>query len=278
MDNPASNHIHRPIPGVELRWPASAIWRPDEPAVRTIVLADLKDAVKKGVDDFKAAPSHVLFLCMIYPVVGLIAARIAFGYDMLPLVYPIVAGFALIGPMLAIGLYEMSRRREQGLDTAVHHAFDVLKSPSIGAIGRLSLFILAIFLAWMALAQIMYQQTMGGWTPTSLREFFSHIFTTPAGHQLIIAGNGVGFLIALFVLTISVVSFPMLVDRNVTAATAVRTSIRAVIENPLTMALWGLFVAVALIAGSLPFFFGLAVVFPVLGHSTWHLYRKVVER
>jgi len=104
------------------------------------------------------------------------------------------------------------------------------------------------------------------------------ILTTPAGRQLIIVGNSVGFLFALVVLVTGVVSFPMLVDRNVSAATAVRTSVRAVLENPTTMAMWGLFVAGALILGALPLFFGLAIVFPVLGHATWHLYRKVVGR
>jgi uncharacterized membrane protein len=119
---------------------------------------------------------------------------------------------------------------------------------------------------------------MGGAVPASLDEFARQILTTPAGRQLIIVGNGVGFLFAVVVLVISVVSFPMLVDRNVGAAIAVRTSVRAVLENPVTMAMWGLFVAGTLVIGSLPFFFGLAVVFPVLGHSTWHLYRRVVGR
>ena len=155
---------------------------------------------------------------------------------------------------------------------------DVFRSPSMGAIARLGLALMAIFVAWLAAAQVIYVQIFGGSAPASLEEFAREILTTPAGRQLIIVGNGVGFLFAILVLVISVVSFPMLVDRNVGAATAVRTSVRAVLENPLTMAMWGLFVAAALVVGSLPFFFGLAVVFPVLGHSTWHLYRKVVGR
>ena len=148
----------------------------------------------------------------------------------------------------------------------------------MGAIARLGFSLMAIFVAWLAASQVIYVQIFGGSAPASLEEFAREILTTPAGRQLIIVGNGVGFLFAILVLVISVVSFPMLVDRNVGAATAVRTSVRAVLENPLTMAMWGLFVAAALVVGSLPFFFGLAVVFPVLGHSTWHLYRKVVGR
>ena len=277
-DEPLTPVESRARPGVDLRWPASAIWRPGEPMVRTIGLADLRDAVDKGIEDFKAVPSHAVFLCIFYPVIGLILFRLTFGYDMLPLVFPLIAGFALIGPLAAIGLYELSRRREQGLDSSAWHAFDVLRSPSIGAIARLSLLLMAIFFAWLGTAQLIYMQIFGGWVPASLEEFAHQVLTTPAGRQLIIVGNGVGFLFAVVVLVISVVSFPMLVDRNVGTATAVRTSVRAVLANPMMMSMWGFFVAGALVIGSLPFFFGLAVVFPVLGHSTWHLYRKVVER
>jgi uncharacterized membrane protein len=264
-------------PSADVRWPASAIWRPGEPAVRSIGLSDLKEAVAKGIDDFNAMPTHAVFLGIIYAVLGLILFRLAFGYDVLPLVYPILAGFILLGPFAAIALYELSRRREQGLDVSVEHLFEVFRSPSIGAITRLGLVLLAIFIAWLVAARTMYAQIMGGTEPASLGEFARQILTTPAGHQMILVGNTVGFVFALLVLVISVVSFPMLVDRKVSAGTAVRTSVRAVAANPLTMAMWGLFVAVALVIGSLPLFFGLAVVFPVLGHATWHLYRRTVS-
>jgi uncharacterized membrane protein len=240
-------------------------------------LADLRDAVAKGIEDFNAVPSHAVFLGIIYAVLGVILFRLSFGYDVLPLVYPMLAGFALIGPFAAIALYELSRRRERGLDASVWHLLDVFRSPSIGAITRLGLVLMAIFFAWLLTAQTMYAQVMGGAVPASLDEFARQILTTPAGHRLIVVGNAVGFLFAVLVLIISVVSFPMLVDRNVGVGTAVRTSVRAVIASPLAMAAWGLFVAAALIVGSLPLFFGLAVVFPVLGHATWHLYRKTVS-
>jgi uncharacterized membrane protein len=262
---------------VELRWPASAIWRPGEPAVHAIGLTDLRDAVAKGIKDFNAVPTHAVFLGIIYAVLGIILFRLSFGYDVLPLVYPLLAGFILLGPFAAIALYELSRRRERGLDVSVEHLLEVFRSPSIGAIARLGLVLLAIFLTWLVAAKTMYAQIMGGAVPASLGEFSHQVLTTSAGWQLIVVGNAVGFVFAALVLIISVVSFPMLVDRNVGAATAVRTSVRAVAANPLTMAAWGLFVVAALIVGSLPLFFGLAVVFPVLGHATWHLYRRIVS-
>jgi uncharacterized membrane protein len=266
-----------PQAGVDLRWPASAIWRPGEPAVRSIGLADLREAVAKGYDDFNAMPTFAVFLGIIYAVLGFILFRLSFGYDVLPLVYPILTGFLLLGPFAAIALYEVSRRREQGLDVSVEDLLEVFRSPSVGAITRLGLVLLAIFVAWLIAAQTMYAQIMGGAEPASLGEFARQILTTSAGHQMIVVGNTVGFVFALLVLVISVISFPMLVDRDVSAGTAVRTSVRAVAANPWTMAAWGLFVALALVVGSLPLFFGLAVVFPVLGHATWHLYRRTVS-
>ena len=251
---------------------------PDRPMIRKIGPADLWDVLTRGVDDFKAKPSHVLLLVILYPIVGLILIRLAAGYDILPLIFPMLAGFALLGPMAAIGLYELSRRRELGLDVTWAHAFDVLRSPSIRAIVTLSAVMMAIYFAWLGAAMAIYRLFFGDAVPASIEEFVRQIFTTPAGWGLIIVGCGVGFLFAVVVLAISVVSFPLLIDRDVSAMTAIHTSVRSVIANPVTMSMWGLIVAGSLVAGSLPFLFGLAVVMPVLGHATWHLYRKVVER
>lgn len=264
--------------GQDLRWPASMIWRRGEPAVRTIGVADLKDAVRAGIADFMAVPSHAVFLILIYPVIGIVLSRLLFGYAMLPLVFPLASGFALIGPVAAIGLYELSRRREQGLDASVWNLTDVLKSPSIGAIARLGLVLFALFVAWLMTAHLIYQQTMGSAAPSSIGAFVHDVTTTEQGRRLMFAGNAVGFVFAIVAAVISVVSFPMLVDRKVSVSTAVRTSVRAVLHNPVTMALWGAFVALALAIGMLPVFVGLAIVLPILGHATWHLYRKVVSR
>jgi len=248
-----------------------------QPAIRRIGVADLKDALVKGAGDFMAAPTQLFFLCIIYPILGLVAARAAWGGALLPLFYPLASGFALLGPLAALGLYEISRRREMGLPVSWRDAFGVLQSPSLGSIVLLGLFLIGIFIAWIAAAQAIFALTMGSTPPVSIGEFADRLFNTSEGWQLIGIGNGVGFLFAVLVLMLTVVSFPMLLDRHVDPGVAVGTSIRAVLRNPVPMALWGLIVAFGLLIGSIPFFIGLAVVLPILGHATWHLYRKVVE-
>jgi uncharacterized membrane protein len=219
-----------------------------------------------------------MFLCITYPLAGLVLAWLAFDYDMLPLIFPLASGFALIGPVAAVGLYEISRRREQGVDITWADAFGVVRAPAFGAVVVLGLLLLAIFLLWLAAAYAIYLVTLGPEPPASIGSFVRDVFTTSAGWALIVVGVAVGFLFALLVLTISVVSFPLLLDRNVGLYTAVATSVRAVVANPVPMAAWGLIVAGGLVLGSIPVFLGLVIVMPILGHATWHLYRKVVPR
>ena len=248
------------------------------PAIRRIGPSDLFEALSRGFADFAAMPSHVIFLCLIYPLVGFFLGALTLGYNALPLFFPLSAGFALIGPLAAVGLYEISRRREYGLSSTWHHAFDVLRSPAIGSIAALGVVLMVLFLVWLATAQAIYQSLFGVLPPESVETFLGDVFMTPEGMKLILYGNGAGFLFAVVALSISVVSFPLLLDRDVGAVAAVLTSLRAVAANPATMALWGLIVAALLVIGSLPAFAGLAVVMPVLGHATWHLYRRVVAR
>src|SRR4051794_6371568 len=248
------------------------------PIVRKIGPADLKDALRKGFADFWAMPSQVFFIGLIYPIAGVVLAGLAFGQNMLPLLYPLASGFALVGPIVSIGLYELSRRREQGLPTDWKYAFEVVQSPALGSIAALGVVLLVLFMAWLFTAQALYEGLYGYRAVESLPAFLSEALTTSRGWVLIILGNLLGFVFAVVVLAISVISFPLLLDRDVGAAIAVQTSIRAVLMNPMTMALWGLIVAGLLALGFATLLIGLAVIVPVLGHATWHLYRRVVER
>ena len=250
-----------------------------QPVVRRISTSDLYYALTRGYDDFAAFPSYAVFLCVIYPLLGILLIGLTLGNSLalLPLAFPMAAGFTLVGPLAAIGLYELSRRREAGLDSSPSHVFDVLHSPSLGAIIALSVLLMAIYLIWLVVAYALYIVIFGYSAPASIGQFITDLLTTPRGWTLIIARWGIGFLFAALVLSISAISFPLLLDCDVGAAVAMQTSLRVMAANPLPMALWGLIVAALLVIGSIPFFVGLTVVMPVLGHATWHLYRRTVE-
>jgi uncharacterized membrane protein len=247
------------------------------PVVHDIRVADLRFVLVKGLEDFWAMPTHLVFLCLIYPVVGVMLASFAFGYNVLSLLYPLAAGFALLGPFAGIGLYELSRRREQGLSTEWKDAFEVLKSPAMASIAALGVVLLVIFLTWLLAATEIYRWLYGYRTVESLPGFVAEALTTSRGWAMILVGNVIGAVFAVVVLAISVISFPLLLDQDVGVVCAVQTSIKAVVINPVTMALWGMIVAALLVIGSLPLFVGLAIVMPLLGHATWHLYRRVIE-
>jgi uncharacterized membrane protein len=247
------------------------------PAVRRVTAQDLRDALREGWADLGAARADVAFLALVYPVAGLVLAALAFRYALLPLLFPLVSGFALLGPLAAIGLYEVSRRLERGEPVSWTVAGRLLGSPALGSILGLGALLLAIFALWMASAWAIYAVTLGPAPPVSVAGFVREVLTTPAGWTMTIAGIGVGAVFAAVVLAISVVSFPLLLDRDVGLVRAVQTSLKAVAANPATMALWGLVVAVSLAIGSLPALAGLIFVMPLLGHATWHLYRRVVE-
>lgn len=246
------------------------------PAVRRIGVADVFDALRRGLDDFLEKPSHYVFLCLMYPIAGIFLTMWTSGANLAPMVFPLMSGFVLIGPIAAIGLYEISRRREAGLDTSWTHALDVRRSPALPSIIAVGLMLFAIFVVWLVTAQTLYSNLLGEVFPRSMTMFLQQVFGTPEGIQLIIWGNLIGFGFALVVLAITVVTFPLLLDRDVGAVAAVVTSIRASITNPVPVLLWGLIVAVLLVLGTIPVFAGLALVIPILGHATWHLYRKLV--
>lgn len=246
------------------------------PQIRSLSTEDLRTSLRRGFEDFTACRSDVAFLCLLYPIIGISLAWLAFDRSLLPLLFPVISGFALVGPIAAVGLYEMSRRREAGQPTSWTTAFAVAASPGFGAIFLLGLGLAAIFAIWILTANGIYAATLGPEAPASFGSFLRDVLTTGAGWAMIIVGMSLGFLFAALVLAISVVSFPMLLDRPVSLPTAVITSMRVAAANPQPIALWGLIVAAGLVLGSLPLFLGLVVVLPVLGHATWHLYRRVI--
>jgi uncharacterized membrane protein len=247
------------------------------PTVRRIGFDALGTALKLGWQDFLAVPTQLIFLGLIYPLVGVFAWVAIVGGDLAGLFYPLVAGLSLLGPVLALGMYEISKRREEGRPAHMMCAFQAFRSPAIGRIFGLGVVLLGIFVAWIFAARLILETSIGSVGGESVTGFVARVFETRQGWQLLLLGNLVGAGFAALVLALTVVSFPMLLDRNTSLGTAVGTSVRAVLQNPAPMAAWGLIVAALLVLGSIPAFIGLAVVMPLLGHSTWHLYRQVVE-
>ena len=246
------------------------------PAVRRITVADLGDALARGIDDFAAFRTDVAFLAIVYPLVGLVLARLAFGYGLLPLLFPLASGFALIGPAAAVGLYEMSRRREAGAQAGWADAFEIVREPSFGSIVAFGLMLLMVFLVWLYVAISIYDLTLGPEPPVSAVGFCARRVHDRCRldddrgrrrHRVPVRRGGAG----------DQRRFGAADARpRRRAAHAIGTSLRAVMANPGPMAAWGLVVALALVLGSIPLFLGLIVVMPVLGHATWHLYRRVV--
>ncbi len=248
-----------------------------EVPVRTITAADLNAALREGYRDFLDRRGDLIVVGLIYPIIGFAAAVAALGGPLIPLFFPILAGVGLLGPVAALGFYELARRREAGLDAGWQHFLEVGKRPAFDAIMAVTGILLLIFFAWLAAAWILYAAFFGA-PPETVGDFLTRLFTTPEGWGLILVGNAVGLVFAAIVLTLSVVSLPMLVDCNVDARTAIATSVRAVSANKGAMLRWGVTVAVLLVLGALPAFIGLAFVLPWLGYATWHLYTKLVDR
>lgn len=252
------------------------------PAIRKITVHDLVYVLRKGWEDFSAKPTIVPMVVVVYAAASLIAFAVYSDYEMLPLIFPIVSGGVLLGPFATIAMAEVSRRRERGLDYHEMRGYDFVHSPSILDIVLLGGLMVAMFFFWMTTAMTVFSMTLGDpWrsldSPAkTLGEFVALVAGTPRGWALMVLGNGLGLLFAVASLCFSAISFPLLLDRAVGIGIAVHTSIRACVENPLVMAVWGLIVTALLVLGSLPALAGLVVVMPVLGHATWHLYRKLV--
>jgi uncharacterized membrane protein len=246
--------------------------------VREISTQDIRWALAEGWADFRDKRGELIILGFIYPVAGLLAAVIAANSNLFPILFPLVAGLAIAGPVVAVGFYEIARRRERGEDPNWLCFFEPFVGPARYAIFALSLLLAALFTAWLIAAWAIYEATLGRLAPAGPGEFLTNLFATPEGWAMIVAGNLVGFAFAALVLAISVASLPMALDRGGGAFDALSTSIEATRKNPKVIALWGLMVAVVLAVAAIPLFIGLALALPVLGYATWHLYTRLVER
>ncbi|KIC14860.1 MULTISPECIES: DUF2189 domain-containing protein [unclassified Leisingera] len=247
------------------------------PEARKLSMDDIIHSLAAGLEDFAACRSDAMFLVLFYPIIGIALIVMSLSMNLLPLIVPMIMGFAILGPVAAVGLYEMSSRREAGLETRWMDAFAVIRSPSFGAILVLGLYLAALFIIWLVAADMIYSRTLGPEPPASIMGFIGDVLTTREGWMMSISGGIVGAVFAFAALAMSLVSFPLLMDRHVGLPVAVATSIKVLRKNPMVCMAWGVIVGVSLIVGSIPFLAGLIIVVPVLGHATWHLYRRAVE-
>ena len=246
-----------------------------DPVVRRIRTADIAEALGQGLRDFQAMPLYGLLFGALYAGGGVVILLCLTAFGLVYLAYPLAAGFALLGPFVAIGLYEMSRRREAGQPVSLSAIWSTVISRS--EIGWMAFVTLFIFVIWMYQVRLLIALLIGlNASFSSLHEFITVVLTTSEGLVFLAIGNAVGAALSLILFSLTVVSFPLLLDREVDFVTAMITSVRAVVASPVPMIGWAAVIVVLLITSALPYFLGLLITLPVLGHTTWHLYRRIV--
>ena len=238
--------------------------------LRPLAMADIAVALRLGWKDFVAFPTSVFVIALIYPLIGLFLARMLDGMAILPLLFPLAAGFALLGPFAAIFFYGISRAHAAGSKDSFGPVVRSWKAVAVlgGALGL-------IFVVWLAVAKSIYNSSYGFAPVASMSDFISSLGMAK-GQLFLIKMVAAGLPFAAAAFAISVISFPMILDRNCTAADAIITSFRVLIRNPVTMLAWAMTIVVLLLIAMIPAFLGLAIMMPVLGHSSWHLYKSAI--
>jgi uncharacterized membrane protein len=246
------------------------------PVVRPVSFADLGACLRAGIADFAAAPLYGLFFGAVYAVAGLLIIASIVALRMEYLAYPLMAGFALIGPFVAVGLYEVSRRRERGEPLSWRVVLGAVAGARRSELSWMAFAMLFALVLWMYQVRLLIAFLISDIGTGTLAEFVTALVTTPNGLLFLAIGHGVGAVLSLVIFALTVTAVPLLLDRDLDFITAMIASVRSVLAAPLVMISWGLFVVLAILAACLPAFLGLLVVLPVLGHTTWHLYRRAV--
>ena len=246
-----------------------------DPVVREITVDDISAALAAGMRDFRAAPAFGLLFGALYAVGGLALVYVVAEFDLVFLAYPLAAGFAIVAPLVAVALYEVSRILERGETPTWGAVLAAVPHHGRRELGFMALVAVFGLIVWIYTAGFLYA-VFFGLSPFGFGEMISAVVSTPRGIAFFVIGNAFGAIIALTLFSISVVSYPLLIDRDVDFVTAMITSIRAVLASPGPMIGWGIFIGTLLGIAILPGFLGLLIVLPVLGHATWHVYRRAV--
>lgn len=266
-------------PGTSASGPASpqtpAIPAQRDPVIRTIAISDIVDALALGLRDVQRAPRQSLLFGAFYAAGGITLVLILAVFKMTYLAYPLAAGFAIIGPFVALGLYQVSRDLESGTQPSLRRSWEAARDRR--EIRWMAFVVGFFFVIWMYQVRLLLALFLGHTGAfASLEEFLHIVLTTNNGLLFLMIGNIVGAILSLAIFSITVVSFPLLLERDVDFVTAMITSVRAVATNPMPMIGWAAIVVALLVISTVPMFLGLVVTLPLLGHTTWHLYRRLV--
>ncbi len=253
---------------------------PADIQIRRITLKDLWLSLRQGYEDFNAKPSSIPLMIplmiLFYSLFALLFTLFAFGEELRYLAFPIVGGFTFIGPLAAMVFFEISRRRERGQSLRWRSAFRFIHTSSFAPILAMSILMMVLYIAWFYMAELIFFGTFGDTMPASVADFVVQLFSTRHGGALIFYGNFVGALFAFAAMAMSVIAFPLALDKPVTSITVITISVKAFISNVYVLGVWGFVVVVLLAVGSALFLIGLSITLPILGHVTWHLYRKII--
>jgi uncharacterized membrane protein len=240
--------------------------------VRQLKLEDIWECLKLGFDDLRVCRTDALTIAFIAPMAGIFLATAVVIHAFLPFVFPICAGFALVGPMATLWFAALSRRRERG-DASALSAFT---PDRLVAIQRLAAIAIMLFVIWNVTAGIIYGLTLGSSNEDTNAPFLQRVWETQAGWELIIAGCATGAVFAVLSLSVFFISFPLVLDRDISASQAIMISVQAMLHNPIFVLAWGAVVVAGLLGGAIPAMMGIVITLPTLGHASWHLYRKMV--
>jgi len=260
-------------PPVQPQVQASPVPRLD---VRAAGVHDIKAALAAGLRDTAASPLLSLFFGLVCAVFGAVLLSSLVVSDQILIAIAAGVGFPLVAPFLAAGLYEISRRRSRGLDYRAADIFLVVFAQRGRQLGWMSFVVLFVFWMWAYQVRLVMALTLGYRGMGSPEAFVEALLTTSQGASFLIVGTIVGAVLSTVLYSLTVISMPLLLDREVDFITAMITSVKTVLASPVVMLIWGAAVGALTLLAIAPAFLGVIAVFPVLGHTTWHLYERLV--
>ena len=247
------------------------------PVIQNINMGDIAASLKEGIADFRHAPLYGLFFGGIYTAGGLIILWLLTTVDRGWMIIPIAIAFPFIGPFVAVGLYEISRRRAANIPLQWGEILSVIIAQKERQFGLMAFAIMCIFWIWIFQIRLLLALFLGFQSFPSVFAFAKVLTTTPEGIGFLLVGSAIGAVLALVLFCTTVIAIPLLLDRDIDVISAIITSFQSVFKNPVVMIGWGITVAILAILALLPFFLGILIVFPILGHATWHLFEKTIE-